>query len=239
MKFTLLKIIAIFIIGMVGGIFAEQIFWPYFVERPLFYKYKLEKPPVYVTEKKEVTIEENTALKNAIEKVEKTVVGIKAKTRYGKILEGTGTIISSDGLIITLAELLPSGSTVSVFLEGKLIPSQILKRDLNNNLALLKIKKTNLQTAGFADLEKIKLGERVFLLGIVFEKDKIPRKIVNEGIIKYIGTNFMQTNILEKDNILGSPLFDIKNNILGLNIIDKEERVNVIPISKIREFTGF
>ena len=68
---NIFKIIAIFILGTVGGIFADQILWPYFVERPLFYQYKLEKSPVYVTERKEVFIQENTALEEAIEKVGK------------------------------------------------------------------------------------------------------------------------------------------------------------------------
>ena len=74
------KIIVIFIIGMVGGIFANQIFWPYFIEKPLFYQYRLEQSPIYLTERKEITIQENLALKNAIEKVEKVVIGVKSET---------------------------------------------------------------------------------------------------------------------------------------------------------------
>lgn len=101
------KIVAVFIIGMVGGIFADQIFWPYFVERPLFYQYRLEKAPIYVAERKEVFIQENIALTDSIEKVEKSVVGITAKSKTGKILEGSALILTSDGLILTLADLAP------------------------------------------------------------------------------------------------------------------------------------
>ena len=235
---NIFKIISIFIIGLVGGIFADQIFWPYFVERPLFYQYRLEQAPIYVTEKKEIIVEENIALRKAIEKIDKAVVGVKTKTKAGKILEGSGLIVSSDGLIVTLADLVPSGSEVTFFWEGKTPSFQILKRDLSENLALIKIGETNLPTTGFTDLERIRLGERVFLMGIIFEKEGIPKKTVNEGIVKTFDNNFIQTNIIEDSALSGSPLFNIEGNALGLNIIDKEGKVSAIPISKIKQFIG-
>jgi serine protease Do len=238
---NILKIIAIFIIGMVGGIFADQIFWPYFVERPLFYQYRLEKAPIYVTERKEVTVTENVALQNAIEKVKKVVVGVKTETKTKKILEGSGLILTSDGLVVTLADLVPYGSEFSFFVDGtphQLIGGgQVLKRDLKENLALIKIEKTNLPTAGFANLEKLKLGERVFLVGAA----QTPNGgwVVNEGIVKGFDENTIETNIFESINLAGSPLFDIEGNVLGLNTIDKEGRVVSLPVSKIKSFAGF
>jgi len=234
---NLLRILAIFIIGMVGGIFADQIFWPYFIERPLFYQYRLEKNPVYVTEKKEVIIQENTALTKAIEKVEKAIIGIRTKTKTGKTLEGSGLIITSDGLMVTLAELLPWGSNFSFFVDGKKTDYQILKRDLEENLALVKIGETNLSTVSFANLEKLKLGERVFLVGVIFEKEK-PSKIVNEGIIKSFNKDLVTTNISEKSVLAGSSLFNIEGQVLGINTIDLEGKVITVPISKIKEFIG-
>ncbi len=239
---NIFKIISIFIIGIVGGIFADQILWPYFIERPLFHQYRLEQSPVYVTERKEITIQENVALKNAIEKVEKVVVGVRTETKAGKILEGSGLIITSDGLMVTLAELVPQGSNFSFFIDGTPHQingvGQILKRDLKENLALIKIEEANLPTVSFADLEKMKLGERVFLVGVIFEKEE-SSKIVNEGIVKSFEEDFIKTNIFEKNILKGSPLFDIEGNILGLNTIDKEGKVIAIPISKIKSFAGF
>lgn len=243
MSKNILKIAAIFIIGMVGGIFAEEIFWPYFIERPIFYQYRLEKPPIYVTEKREIVIQENTALKNAIEKVEKSIVGIRTRTGAGRILEGSGLILTSDGLMITLAELIPIGSTPDFFLEEKQVSFQILKRNSKENLALIKLEGSGLSTTGFANLDKLKIGERIFLLGSVFEpgKDIKIKKITNEGIVKTFDDNFIQTNIIDKNyknNLGGTPLFDIEGNVLGINVIDIEGGVKTIPIKKIRDFTS-
>ena len=240
---TLLKILAIFILGIFGGIFADQILWPYFIEKPLFYQYRLEQSPVYVTEKKEVTITENIALQNAIEKVEKTIIGVQTKTKTGKILAGSGLILTSDGLIVTLADLVPQGGNSSFFVDGETASFQILKRDLKENLALIKIEKTNLPTVGFANLEKLKLGERVFLVGMAQPPNggwvASPGLVVNEGIVKSFDENSIQTNIFEKIRLQGSPLFNIEGEVLGLNTIDSEGKIITIPISKIKSFSGF
>ena len=236
---NILKIVVIFILGMVGGIFAEQIFWPYFVERPLFYQYSLEQMPVNVTEKNETVVQENVALTNAIENVGNTIVGVRTKLKTGKFLEGSGLIVSSDGMVITFASLVPEGGQTSLFLEGQSPSFQILKRDLKENLALIKMEESNLPTAGFADFGKIKLGERVFILGIIFGADGTPSKMTNEGIIKTFNDSQIKTNIFEKSTLSGSPLFDIEGKVLGLNTIDTEGKVAAVSVKKIRDFLGF
>lgn len=225
--------------GIGGGIFADQILWPYFIERPLFYEYRLEQSPVYVTERREIVIRENNAIISTIEKAEKTVVGVKTKTTSGGVLEGSGLIITSDGLMVTLASLVPQGSVFSFFADGKQAAFQILKRDFENNLALVKIttQEGNLSTIGFADLDKIKLGEKVILIGAIFNGKDI-EKTVNTGIIKNFSENSIETNIFEKDNLAGSPLFNIEGDMLGLNTIDPEGKVISIPASQIKQFVG-
>ena len=234
---NVLKIIGFFVVGMVGGIFADQIFWPYFIEKPLFHQYRLEQSPVYVTEKKEVIIQENTALQEAIEKVDKTVVGVKAQTKTGEVLEGSGLIVTSDGLLVTLAELVPQGSEFAFFVDGEAVSYQILKRDATENLALVKLGEAKLPTVVFADFNKLKLGERVFLVGIVFD-EKVSSQVINEGVVKKIDKNLIKTNIAETDNIKGSPLFNIAGEVIGLNTINSEGKIIAIPIPKIKEFIG-
>jgi len=235
---NVLKIIALFIVGVIGGIFADQILWPYFIERPLFYQYSLEQNPVYLTEVKEITVLENTAITETVEKVEKSVVGVKTETAAGKILEGSGLIVTSDGLMVTLAELVPQGSDFEFLIENKKLSFQILKRDSKTNLALIKLADDNLSTVSFADLDKLKLGERVFLVGITFDAKNNPQTNVNEGIVKSLTTDFIKTNISENYLLAGSPLFNVAGEALGINTIDSEGKVITIPISKIKEFIG-
>jgi S1-C subfamily serine protease len=223
---------------MVGGIFATQVLWPYFIEGPLYDKYGSSQQPVYVTEKKEIYIQENIALVDAIEKTEKIVIGVKTKTSAGKIRTGAGLAVTSDGLVVTLAELVPQGSTFYFYVDGQPVSYQILKRDAVSGLVLVKLEKNNLSAAGFADMNKIKLGERVFLQGVVFASST-PENIVDEGIIKKIDTDYLKTNIIKTEGANGSILFNIEGNVVGLNKIDAEGNIITIPVSIIKQFVGF
>jgi len=229
------KVLAVFIFGIFGGIFGSQILWPYFIERPLFLEYRLEQRPIYLTEKREIRIQENVALQETIEKVKSSVLGIQTKTKKGKILEGSGLILTTDGLILTLADLVPDGSTTTIFLENEVLPVQVLKKDTKQNLALLKIEKEKLPTVSFGDFEKMRLGQRVFLIGVVFSKNS-PKKIISEGILSYFDQNLIETNIFEKENLIGSSLFDIEGNFLGLNFLNQEGKISSIPILQIKSF---
>ena len=197
-----------------------------------------------MVEKSEVIVQENTALTSAIEKVEKVVVGLKTTTATKKILEGSGLIITSDGLIVTLADLIPQGSTSDLYINNEKVPFKVLKKDTKINLVLIKAERGNLSTVSFADLGNLKLGERVFLVGTEFEKPNVHtqqgvKKIVNEGIVKSFGEESIETNISEKNMLSGSSLFDIESNVLGLNTIDAAGKVISIPITKIKQFAGF
>lgn len=215
---------------------------PYLATKPYFQRFQFIKiltereVNVYPTET--IVVLENIALQRTIERVEKTVIGIQTRTKAGKILEGSGLILTSDGLVVTTADIVPYGSDFNFFWEKEQLSFQVLKRDLKNNLALIKAEKANFPTTGFAGLEGIRLGQRVFLLGIIFENGNFT-KIVNTGIIKTFDKDAIRTNIFEKSILEGSPLFDIEGNVLGLNTIDFEGKVTAIPIDKIQEFAGF
>jgi S1-C subfamily serine protease len=224
-----------FFFGIFGGIFATEILWPYFVERPLFLKYKIEIPQGYKIEKKEIRIQENTALKEAIDKVQKSSFFLKTQYK-GKEISGSGFILTSDGLAITLADLVPWGGKFTFFVEGKPVHFQILKRDLKNNLALIKFEGENFSSSGFGDLEKLKLGERIFLVAN-FEKEKKIKILVDEGIVKSFDQDLIETSFQEDERILGSPLFNIDGELLGLNFINNH-KVFAIPVEKIRKFSN-
>ncbi|MEK9180839.1 MAG: serine protease [Patescibacteria group bacterium] len=244
---NLLQVIAIFIIGTIGGIFADQILWPYFIERPLFQQYRLEQSPIYVTEKTETTkyVQENTAIRDSVQDILPVVVGVKTKTASGEVLAGSGLVLTSDGLVVTLANLVPKGAEFAFFVDGKWPNFQILKRDLENNLALVKVERGGLKSRGFVDFEKIKLAEPVFMAGTDFaaamSSTTSPQNTVNAGIITAFNKDLIETNIFEKKNISGSPLFDIEGKIVGLSVIDQISggRVSAIPIDIIRVFAGF
>jgi len=237
---NILKIVAILILGAIGGLLFQVLVLPYLFTHPYFEKFQfikiLKEREIVVNPKEEITIVENVALENAIEKVKDSIVFIQSKSKTGKVLESSGLILTSDGLILTLSDLVPQNYEIKIFLGEKEFIPKVLQR--KNNLALLKIEEKNLKTVSFTEFEKIKLGQRVFLVGEILGNET-RKKVVNEGLIKTFAENLIETNIFEAKNLQGSALFNIEGQLVGLNTIDKEGEVVAISIKAIRQFVGF
>ena len=155
-----------------------------------------------------------------------------AKNSYS----GSGLIATSDGLIVVLANLIPTGSKFDIFINGEKADYEIQKSDYKKNLVLIKVDKNNLPTVGFADFDKIKLGQRVFLTAV--SSIKTDDWLVNEGIVRNFNANTIKTNISEKSIVAGSPLFNISGELLGLNYIDQDNKISAVPVSVIKVFLG-
>ncbi|MFC1630098.1 serine protease [Patescibacteria group bacterium] len=241
MKGKIPTLLALLVIGALGGVIFQAFILPYLATKPFFQRFQfveiLTQREVNVHPKETIIIQENTALKESIEKVQNAVMMVRASSTTQTVY-GTALILSSDGLIVTLNDVLPWGYTFAFFWEGEMVPAEILKRDAENNLALIKVEKENLPTAGFANFEELRLGERVFLLGVILKANK-QKKIVNEGIVKVIDEDSIRTNIVEKRTLQGSPLFNVEGMVVGINTIDFEGNVSAIPVRQIQEFAGF
>jgi len=228
---NIFKIIIILIIGAIGGSLFQVLILPGLIGHPYFGNLEMIKRlknQVIVNPVEQIFIGQDTALEEAIKKVEDTVVGFN---------NGSGIIITSDGLIITLADVLPKTEKY-LFLEGEKVNFEVVRKDLDQNLALIKIEQRNILACKFADLSDIKMGQKVFLFGIIIENN-IPKSITNQGSIKMFDDDIIRTNILEDIVLNGSPLFNVWGEVLGLNVIDSQGKVSAIPIDNIRKFAGF
>lgn len=191
-------------------------------------------PPARITEKQEITIQENGALKDAAAKVGGVAIGVKVTNSQGLSSYGSGVIFTSDGLAAIPYSLFLPGVSAEITAGGKKASFEVLKRDKAQNLVIVKLESANWSTAGFYQLENLKLGERVFLTGNLASG----ANFVNEGVVRDFTADNINTNIYEKPEAAGSPAFDIEGNIMGIATIDKSGRVSVIPISKIKEAGG-
>lgn len=213
-KQDILNLILMFFIGIFGGILALY----FSFKNNLFFS-----SPIVINQNQErIYIEENTALINSIKETKKAIFSIKQNEK-----SFSGVILTSDGLAVTLSSNIGKGSIVCS-INNENIDCQVIKRDLNNNLALIKINKDKLSTLGFYDLE-IEIGKRLYMSS---------GSIINEGIIKSFNEELIKTNIRETEPISGSPVFSLDNKIIGLAEIDKNGFISVIPISLIKEFVG-
>jgi len=242
MQKKIISFLFIFYLGAFGGIWAQAFLLPYFASHSPFHNLGFVQEwnarTTVIREVREFVVNQDQALELTVGRVEKVVVGIES-TNGIRTIEGSGFVVTSDGFILTLASIVPQGYTATISLnqEEEALEATVLKRDVQEDLVLLKIEKNGLQTTSFIDEEDVKLGMSVLLLGKIFEEDNLVT-IVNKGVIKALSEDSVRTTIFEKTVLEGSPLFNIEGKVLGLNVIDREGKVIAIPASILRSFSG-
>ena len=227
---SFLTILAAFAAGILGGLAA----FSYLSGNSFISGSGSSFSPVRVTEKQTTTIQENSALKDAVAKATNIAVGVKVTSAKGALVNGSGLILSSDGLVAVPYSLFPPGSNAEVIADGKKAAFEVVKRDKGNNLVILKLEASNWPTASFYQFDNLKLGERIFLAGELAASGNF----VNEGVVRDFDENTIETNIIDKAEAQGSPAFDIEGNIMGIATVDKSGWVSVIPITKLKEVSG-
>ena len=117
--------------------------------------------------------------------------------KSGKIVrEGSGIVVSSDGVIITTLDLVSEAEVVQVFYKDKILRAQLAKFDGFKNLALLKSSATNMDVARFDRNYQFQPGQDVIISGKIVE-------LLNPIIFAQRG---MISRILSKDIVIGTEM---------------------------------
>jgi S1-C subfamily serine protease len=141
---------------------------------------------------------------------------------------GSGTIISSDGYILTNFHVIDNAQQLRVTLfDGKVLPPSVVGTDPANDLAVLKITPpagTVLTTIPFGDSSKLEVGRRVLAIGNPFGYDRT----LTQGIVSSLGRTLktpsgrivkgiIQTDAAINPGNSGGPLLDTAGKLVGIN----------------------
>ncbi len=241
MRRKFLNFLLILLIGGLGGVLADSILLPYLAHTSPFSKIgfirQIGDGTVIINRTEEIIITENIALEQAIDKVNPCLVAIQAYQNKRLIAQGTGFIVTSDGWVVTAADLAPNNADIFlVYRNGDSFIVQTVRRDSEDGLALLKIEQNNLPVVSLTELENIHLGEQIILIGAKKTKETFYR-FVNLGTIRGIEQGILEVN-LKEDNYLanGGPLVNIEGEVIGLNLVDRKGLIRTIPSNKIKDF---
>ena len=239
---TILFFLVPFCFGVLGGMWAQAFLLPGLALNPAFQNFQFIKDwnakIQVVSPVQEIVIRENESLERLVKRLDKVVAGLESVSG-STVVHGSAFVYTSDGLAVALSILVPQGFQTNLYIAGSELPveAQVLKRDLSSNLVLLKVEGAGLETSGISEESALSVGERAILVGKTFEKDGVI-PFVNQGVIQGLYEDRVQTNIREFLSIQGSPVFDIEGKLLGLALIDTNNKVKTIPISVLRSFLG-
>lgn len=140
---------------------------------------------------------------------------------------GTGIVVTSDGEILTNAHVVDGASEVKVLLQGAIdpLPAAVLAQDVGNDLALLRIDRTGLRPAVFADPETVAIGDEVVAVGFALNLDGGPT--VTRGIVSALNRTIssddgaldglIQTDTAISSGNSGGPLLNSLGQVVGVN----------------------
>lgn len=150
------------------------------------------------------------------------------KTLVASAMQGSGVLISEDGLIWTAAHVVQSAEVLGVqFLDGDIYEAEVLSTNPMADVALIKIKDTfNLKekkVATIGNSDHAQIGEDIFVIGAPFGL----KHSVTKGILsgkhhpKDLNNGFRKIELLQTDAAInkgssGSPMFNMKGEIIGI-----------------------
>ena len=96
------------------------------------------------------------------------VVKVEARSDDGKAT-GSGVIFAKDGYVLTNAHVVDGARTISVTLStSEPLRARFVGRDLNNDLAVLKVRRTGLATAKVGRSADLRVGDAAIVVGSPF-----------------------------------------------------------------------
>ena len=136
---------------------------------------------------------------------------------------GSGVIVTKDGYILTNNHVVQNADKVTVVLnDKKSYQAQIVGRDPQTDVAVIKIKAADLPAATLGDSEKVEVGQWVIAVGNPFQL----MHTVTAGIISAKGRSmvgladyedFIQTDASINPGNSGGALADLDGNVIGIN----------------------
>jgi serine protease Do len=136
--------------------------------------------------------------------------------------QGSGFIISADGLILTNAHVVRGASEVTVKLtDRREFRAKVLGADSRTDVAVLKVDTQNLPVVVLGDPRQVQVGDAVLAIGAPFGFEQT----ATQGIVSAKGRTlpgdsivpFIQTDAAVNPGNSGGPLFDAQGRVIGIN----------------------
>jgi serine protease Do len=136
--------------------------------------------------------------------------------------QGSGFLISADGLVLTNAHVVDGAQEVTVKLsDHREYKAKVLGADRSSDIAVLKIDGHELPTVSLGNSDQLGVGDYVLAIGEPFGLEET----ATAGIVSAKGRSlpgdgyvpFIQTDAAVNPGNSGGPLFDANGSVVGIN----------------------
>ena len=174
-------------------------------------------------------------LSDVFDQVQRSVVVIRSLERdvaqggdgaTAVVSQGSGVLVSADGLVMTAAHLVHAASAVEVqFLTDGAVPARIVASEPAADVSLLKVDRVpaGAGVAVLADSDRTRVGEQVFVVGAPYGLSLTLSVGHLSGRLKpghvsglFELAEFLQTDAAINQGNSGGPLFNAAGEVLGI-----------------------
>ena len=136
--------------------------------------------------------------------------------------QGSGFIVSPDGIVLTNAHVVRDASEVTVKLtDRRELPAKVLGIDPASDVAVLRVSAKDLPSVKLGDPTRTRVGDWVVAIGSPFGFENS----VTAGIVSAKGRSlpgetyvpFIQTDVAVNPGNSGGPLFNLAGEVIGIN----------------------
>ena len=146
---------------------------------------------------------------------------------------GTGFIITKNGYVMTCYHVIADSNTIKIKVGNDIYSAKVVRKDPNNDLALLKIR-GSFPTLAFSSKRSAKMGQEVFTIGFPNPVlQGISAKFTNGTVNSLTGfrddVRLYQVSVPVQPGNSGGPLLDNSGNIIGVIVamIDAKTAFNI------------
>jgi len=211
-----------------------------------------------IPRRKELSALDEKNVLDIIEKVSKSVVNMSTiKLVHNMFFQavpvagmGSGTIIDTEGLILTNNHVVGGAKKIHVTLwNNEALEGTIVGSCAVHDVAVVKVNGKNLQEAELGNSDKLRVGQRVYAIGNPFGLAGGPT--VTSGVISAINRtieserglieNLVQTDAAINPGNSGGPLVDLEGKVIAINtaIIPFAQGIGfAIPINSAKACTN-
>jgi tetratricopeptide (TPR) repeat protein len=169
------------------------------------------------------------------------VVVIETFDKEGKpISQGSGFIVREDGAIVTNYHVISDAEDIKVKAGDKVLRIEgLLHIDKENDVVILKAKGEKLQTVKIGDIEKLNVGEKIY----VISSPEGLENTISDGILSGIREIEPKRKILQitapiSSGSSGGPVFNKNGEVVGIATFLVKEAQNInfaMPVNLIKD----
>jgi S1-C subfamily serine protease len=166
------------------------------------------------------------------------IVTVITATGDRPIAQGTGFLVSADGMIVTNYHVIKEGNVAIVkFPDGTVLPVDgVLAADKVRDLAVIKIHGKPFRTLTLGNSDQIQVGEEVIAIGNPLGLELTVSNGILSGVrsVKKEGGKFLQVTAPISHGSSGGPLFNMAGEVVGITAMYFEGGENLnfaIPVN--------